>query len=479
MVKRYNRLLVAFYVVSDALLGMTAFVLAYLLRFESGLIPAPKGYPPFGQYVNVLPFVGVLVPLAFHLQGIYRLRRGRTRVDDFFAVLVGSILSVVLGVVSTLYFQAYYVPDALKDRGAYEVSQLVWGMFLALNVVLTYSSRALVREILERRWERGIGLKRVLIAGAGDLGRAVADKVLEHRDLGYQIVGFIDDRASGDHIGYRGLPMLGTLEDAGEVLQRERVDQLYVALPLDEHVKMLALVENANRELLDIKVVPDLLQVIALRARLEDLDGIPIINLHDVPLRGFNAVLKRVIDVTLSGAALLGISPLLLAVGALIRWSSPGPALYRQERMSLDGKSFFVWKLRSMRVGAELETGPVWAEENDPRVTPIGRWLRRFSIDELPQLWNVLKGDMSLVGPRPERPFFVDQFKHRIPQYMLRHKVKAGLTGWAQVNGWRGNTSLEKRIEYDLYYIENWSVGLDLKILWLTLVKGLWHKHAY
>jgi Undecaprenyl-phosphate glucose phosphotransferase len=273
--------------------------------------------------------------------------------------------------------------------------------------------------------------------------------------------------------------MLGTLEDAGEVLQRERVDQLYVALPLDEHVKMLALVENANRELLDIKVVPDLLQVIALRARLEDLDGIPIINLHDVPLRGFNAVLKRVIDVTLSGAALLGISPLLLAVGALIRWSSPGPALYRQERMSLDGKSFFVWKLRSMRVGAELETGPVWAEENDPRVTPIGRWLRRFSIDELPQLWNVLKGDMSLVGPRPERPFFVDQFKHRIPQYMLRHKVKAGLTGWAQVNGWRGNTSLEKRIEYDLYYIENWSVGLDLKILWLTLVKGLWHKHAY
>jgi Undecaprenyl-phosphate glucose phosphotransferase len=479
MVKRYNRLLVAFYVLSDALLGMTAFVLAYLLRFESGLIPAPKGYPPFGQYVNVLPFVGVLVPLAFHLQGMYRLRRGRTRVDDFFAVLVGSILGVVLGVVSTLYFQAYYVPDALKDRGAYEVSQLVWGMFLVLNVLLTYSSRALVREVLERRWERGIGLKRVLIAGAGDLGRAVADKVLEHRDLGYQIVGFIDDRASGDHIGYRGLPILGTLEDASEVLQRERVDQLYVALPLDEHVKMLALVENANRELLDIRVVPDLLQVIALRARLEDLDGIPIINLHDVPLRGFNAVLKRVIDVAISGAALGCVSPVLLVIGALIRWTSPGSALYRQERMSLDGKPFFVWKFRSMRVGAERETGPVWAEENDPRVTPVGRWLRRFSLDELPQLWNVLRGDMSLVGPRPERPFFVDQFKHRIPQYMLRHKVKAGLTGWAQVNGWRGNTSIEKRIEYDLYYIENWSVGLDLKIIWLTIVKGLWHKHAY
>lgn len=479
MVKRYNRLLVAFYVLSDSILGMSAFVLAYLLRFESGLIAAPKGFPPFAQYVAVLPFVAVLVPMSFHVQGLYRLRRGRTRVDDFFAVLVGSILAVVLGVVSTLYFQAYYVPDAMKDRGAFEVSQLVWGMFLGLNVLLTYSSRGLVREALESRWRRGIGLKRVLIAGSGDLGRAVADKVLEHRDLGYQIVGFIDDRAAGDHIGYRGLPILGTLNDASDVLQRERVDQLYVALPLDEHVKMLALVENANREVLDIKVVPDLLQVIALRARLEDLDGIPIINLHDVPLRGVNAVLKRSIDVVISAAALLVAVPVVFLVGLAIRWSSPGPALYRQERMSLDGKSFWVWKLRTMRVGAEKESGPVWAEENDPRVTPLGRWLRRFSVDELPQLWNVFRGDMSLVGPRPERPFFVEQFKHRIPQYMLRHKVKAGLTGWAQVNGWRGNTSIEKRIEYDLYYIENWSVSLDLKIIWLTLVKGLWHKHAY
>jgi Undecaprenyl-phosphate glucose phosphotransferase len=479
MVKRYNRLLALVYVVGDAVLGMAAFVLAYLLRFESGLIAAPKGYPPFGQYVAVLPFIGVLVPLSFHLQGVYRLRRGRTRVDDFFAVLVGSILSVVLGVISTLYFQAYYVPDELKDRGALEVSQLVWGMFLVLNVLLTYSSRALVREALQRRWRRGIGLKRVLIAGASDLGRAVTDKLLEHRDLGYRIVGFIDDRAAGDHIGYRGLPMLGTLEEATDVIQREKVDQLYVALPLEEHVKMLALVEHANRELLDIKVVPDLLQMIALRARLEDLEGIPIINLHDVPLRGLNAVLKRIIDVAISATALVVMSVPLAIVCALIRLTSPGRALYHQERMSLDGKRFWVWKLRSMYLGAEQETGPVWAEENDPRVTPIGRWLRRFSIDELPQLWNVLIGDMSLVGPRPERPFFVEQFKHRIPQYMLRHKVKAGLTGWAQVNGWRGNTSLEKRIEFDLYYIENWSVGLDLKIIWLTLIKGLWHNHAY
>ena len=479
MVSRYSRVGMGAFVALDSLLGMAAFALAYAVRFETGLIPLTKGHPPFSQYANVLPFIAVLVPLAFQMQGVYRLRRNRTRVDDFFAVFVGSVLAVVLGIVSTLYFQAYYVPDPLKDLGAYEVSQLAWALFLVFNIAFTYASREAVRHVLERRWQEGIGLKRVLVAGAGDLGRAVVDKVLEHRDLGYKVVGFVDDRAGGDHIGYRGLPLLGTLEDVEAIIQREQIDQLYVALPLDEHVKMLTLVESANREVVDVKVVPDLLQVISLRAHLEDLDGIPIINLHGVPLRGFNAVLKRAIDVVLSAAALGALALPMAVLWAIIRLTSPGPALFRQERMGLDGKSFFVWKFRSMYINAEADTGPVWATENDPRCTPVGRWLRRLSLDELPQFWNVLRGDMSLVGPRPERPFFVQQFKHRIPQYMLRHKVKAGITGWAQVNGWRGNTSIEKRIEYDLYYIENWSVSLDLKIMWLTVLKGFFHKHAY
>ena len=479
MVKRWNRLLVAFFVLTDSLFGMIAFVLAYILRFDTGFIEAPKGYPPFTQYFNVLPLIGLLVPLAFQVQGIYRLRRGRTRVDDFFAVFVGSILVVVLGIVTTLYIQAYYVPDDLKDRGAFEVSQLVWGLFLVINVSLTYATRELVREALERRWRQGIGLKRVLVAGAGELGRVVVDKLLEHHELGYKVIGFVDDKAGGDHIGYRGLPLLGTLDETGDILQRDRIDQLYVALPLDEHMKMVALVESANREIVEVKVVPDLVQVIALRARLEELDGIPIINIHDVPLRGFNSVLKRAIDVGLSAAGLLVLSPILGLLAVLVRASSPGPAFFRQERMGLDGRSFWVWKFRSMYDEAERDTGPIWAREDDPRCTPVGKFLRRSNLDEIPQLWNVFCGDMSLVGPRPERPFFVEQFKQRMPQYMLRHKVKAGLTGWAQVNGWRGNTSIEKRIEYDLYYIENWSVMLDLKIMWLTLVKGFFHKHAY
>jgi Undecaprenyl-phosphate glucose phosphotransferase len=388
-------------------------------------------------------------------------------------VFVGSVLAVVFGVVATLYFQAYYASSELKEVGAFQVSQLVWAIFLVLNIGLTFASRELIRQALERRWRAGIGLKRVLIAGAGELGRLVADRILEHRELGFQIVGFIDDRAGGDHLGYRGLPLLGTVAEAGDITQRERVDHLYVALPLEEHGKVVQVIEAASREGVDIKVVPDLLEFIALRARLEELDGVPILNINDVPLQGFNSALKRTIDMLLSALALVLLAAPLAVIALLVRLTSPGPVFYRQERMGLDGRAFTVFKFRSMFSDAERETGPIFAEEDDPRCTPMGRLLRRFDLDELPQIWNVLKGDMSLVGPRPERPYFVQQFKQRYPQYMLRHKVRAGITGWAQVNGWRGNTSIEKRIEYDLYYIGNWSLRLDLKIMWLTLVRGL------
>ena len=476
MVSRYNRPLVAFYVASDAILGMAAFLLAYATRFYAGF-PVPKGVPPLEQYLNVMPFVGLLVPLAFQVQGLYRVRRDRSRVDDFFAVFVGSVLAVVLGIVGTLYFQAYYVPAELKNRGAYEISQLVWGLFLVFTVALTYGTREFVREVMERRWRAGVGLKRVLIAGAGDLGRVLADKLLEHRDLGFRIVGFIDDRAANDHLGYRGLPLLGTLNEIADIVPRESIDVLYVALPLEEHMKMLGLLEATSREILDVRVVPDLLQFIALRARLDDLDGLPVITINDVPLQGFNTALKRAIDLGISLAALAVLAIPMAIVAALIRLTSPGSVFYRQERMGLDGKPFIIYKFRSMHDDAERDTGPVWAVADDPRRTPLGRVLRRFSVDEFPQLWNVLKGEMSIVGPRPERPVFVAKFKRRFPLYMLRHKVKAGLTGWAQVNGWRGNTSIEKRIEYDLYYIENWSLKLDIKIMWLTLVRGF-HKAA-
>jgi exopolysaccharide biosynthesis polyprenyl glycosylphosphotransferase len=475
MLKRHNQLLIACHVIGDVFLSMAAFSLAYFIRFNGpveSLLPVTKGYPPFSQYLMLMPFIGLLVPAAFQLQGVYRLRRGRSRVDEFFSVFVGSIVAVVIGIGGTLYVQTYYLSEAAKDRGLLEISQPVWALFLVLNVLFTYLLRAGVRQFFERRFRNGVGLKRVLIAGAGDLARVVADKILEHTELGFRVVGFVDDKSTGDHIGYRGLPILGTLGETPDVCKQENIDQIYIALPLDEHVKMLGLIEYASREFIDVHVVPDLLEFLTLRARLEDLDGVPIISIHEVPLRGINAVIKRMIDIGLSASVLLLLSIPFALIALLIKKSSPGPAFYRQERMGLDGKAFHVWKFRSMPMDAEEVTGPIWARDDDPRATNVGRWLRKLDLDEMPQFWNVLMGDMSIVGPRPERPFFVEQFKHRIPQYMLRHKVKAGITGWAQVNGWRGNTSLEKRIEYDLYYIENWSVGLDIKIMWLTVFRG-------
>ena len=464
--------------VIDGGIGVTMFVAAYLLRFETDLVPAPKGQPPIEYYEQLAPFIGLLLPFGLWMQGAYRHERIRSRVDDFFAVLIGGLIAVVLGLVGTLVFQAYFVPPVLKDQGAYEVSRLVWALFLALCVVCAYASRATVRSALERQWREGVGLKRILVAGTGDVARHIVDKVLHHRELGYRIVGFIDDRTS-DRQGYRGLPLLGALSEVGDILERERVDELYVALSLDEHVKMLELIEVANRVCVDVKVVPDLLQVIALRARLEELDGVPIISINDVPLQGLNGLIKRMIDIGVAGVALVFLSLPFAVIAALIKATSPGPVFYRQERMGLDGHPFSVYKFRSMFEDAERDTGPVWTRKDDPRRTPVGRVLRQLSLDELPQFWNVIRGDMSLVGPRPERPFFVEQFKQRVPQYMLRHKVRSGMTGWAQVNGWRGDTSIEKRIEYDLYYIENWSVGLDFKILWLTVLRVFFHRHAY
>ena len=479
MVARQTRALIASHVALDAVFAMVAFALAYVVRFELGLISAPKGQPPFAQYLALMPFLGLLVPCAFYFQHAYRPHRSRTRVDDFFAVLVGTVVVVVIGLVGTLYFQTYYTSGASRVQGTYEVSRVVWVLFGTFNLAFAYASRELVRITLKRVFRAGLGLRRVLIAGTGDLADHVADRLIQHSEFGYRVVGFVDDRVQHDTLGYRGLPLLGSFDDAAAIIESEQIDQLVVALPLEQHVEMLSLVEVANRECVDVKVVPDLLQFIALRAKLEDLDGIPIISINDVPLQGLEGLVKRVVDLSVAAIALLLLALPFAVIAAAIRLNSPGPVFYRQERMGLDRRPFLVLKFRSMHVDAERETGPVWTRENDPRRTTVGAFLRRSNLDELPQLWNVLRGEMSLVGPRPERPFFVERFKEKVPQYMLRHKVKSGMTGWAQVNGWRGDTSIEKRIEYDLYYIENWSMSLDFKILWLTIMRGFFDKHAY
>jgi Undecaprenyl-phosphate glucose phosphotransferase len=319
-----------------------------------------------------------------------------------------------------------------------------------------------------------------LIVGAGELGQTIARTISGLPQLGMHVVGFVDDLppAPPERPGSPP-PLLGGIDDLPELLRSHRVVHVFFALPREEHLQLERGLSLIDKEMIDIFVVPDILQFVMLRAGLASLGGIPMINLTETPLSGWYGPVKRLADIVFSLAALVLLSPLLLVIAVLVKLTSPGPVLYRQQRMSLDGTLFEMYKFRSMRADAEAETGAVFASAGDPRRTAFGAFLRRTSLDELPQLLNILKGQMSFVGPRPERPVFVEQFRDKIPRYMMRHRVKCGLTGWAQVNGWRGNTSIEKRIEYDIFYIENWSLSFDVKIVLMTLWNGFINKHAY
>lgn len=476
MVKHQSRIWTGVYVFADLLATYAAFGLAYLVRFEIEIVSVTKGVNPFTQYLWLLVPMSIFWPLLFRLHGLYSLKRLRSRTDELFSIVWAVAMGTALTLFVALYARVYYLYGPAS--GQYEYSQLVLGLFVGFDIVLLFSTRTLIRREREARWRRGEGLRNILIAGAGQLGRTVADKFIDHQELGFKVVGFLDDRLRGDFTGHRGISILGGTDDIADVIDETLVDSLYIALPLEAHTKIRSLINFAAREALDVKVAWDYLTDVSLHAGVEDLDGIPVISLSEVPIRGWHWLAKRTMDIAVAACLLILLAIPFSIIAFLIKLTSKGSAVYTQERMGLDGKPFIIYKFRSMHENAEKDTGPVWARSEDPRRTPFGRFLRRFSIDELPQLLNVLKGDMSLVGPRPERPAFVRDFKERIPKYMLRHKVKCGMTGWAQVNGWRGNTSIEKRIEHDLYYIQNWSLGLDLKILWRTW-RAVLHKHAY
>lgn len=327
--------------------------------------------------------------------------------------------------------------------------------------------------------KKGINLRQVLIVGSGELGKSVADKIDLHPEIGFKIVGFLSHipEEVGKKLG--NYEILGNVKEVPRFLEDRKIDQLFIALPLNAPEYLEDVLKDLREEKVDIQVVPDLMKFMNLSSGIEDFDGLPIVNLTGTPLYGWNIVVKRITDIVCAGLGLVVLGPFMALIALLIRLESKGKIIYRQERVGLDGQVFSMMKFRSMREGAEQKSGPVWASADDDRKTRLGNILRKTSLDELPQLFNILKGEMSLVGPRPERPHFVENFKKSIPSYMLRLKMKAGLTGWAQVNGWRGNTSLEKRIEYDLYYIKHWSFWFDIKIMAMTFWKGLINKHAY
>lgn len=450
----------------DLLAVIGAVVFAYALRFESGIFPYEQ-FHPFRNYAGYLAILLLVTVPVLAANGLYRPRRSISWLDHIYAIFTSISVVVAVAMVST----AVMWPDASSSR-------LMVAMAWLLTIAFVTTGRYVVHRAQLAIRARGIGTERLLIVGTGEPGHLVLERVQHSPGIGYRPVGFVAE-AIDSSIAH-GLPVLGTLESIGEIVRSHQIDDVVIAIPTLSPRQLLDVVTQCDNERVNIKVFPDLFQFMMSGVNIGDLDGLPLISVKDVALRGWNLAIKRAMDLAVSAVALVLLSPLMLLIALSIKLSSPGgPVFLIQERVGLDGRPFPIIKFRTMRPDAEKETGAVWATRNDPRRTPIGAFLRRYSLDELPQLINVLAGEMSLVGPRPERPVFVEQFRRTIPRYFDRHREKAGLTGWAQVNGLRGNTSIEERTAYDVWYIENWTLWLDFKILLKTLVVVFTDRNAY
>ncbi len=481
MIKGKKTRLLGLFLLSDIIGILFSFFYAYLFRFYGYIIPVDpeKGIPPLKSYIAVFPLFLILHLGIFFLQGFYKKKLRRTKIDDFFLITLNVVLTILISLAILNYLYAYSQGQAPLFKMKFKISHLFLLVYFVVSIFVITFLRNQIYFFMKRRFARGLNLQNVLIVGAGEMGRTVAQKFSQYKDLGFFVKGFLDDeRKKGEVIEINGgLKVLGPLSELENVLEKENISDVYVALDLNNYSKILKTFQIVNKYAVNVRLIPDLFQLLTLKARVEDLDGFPVICIDEPPLRGLMRIFKRMMDIFVSTLLLIVLSPLILVVIVLVKLTSRGPVFYHQERVGLDGRRFMMHKFRTMICDAEKETGPVMCKRGDPRITKVGKFLRKFSIDEIPQLVNVLKGEMSLVGPRPERPPFVKDFREKFPKYMLRHKVKSGITGWAQVHGLRQDTSIEKRLEYDFYYIQNWSLALDLKILWRTIKKGFIDKN--
>jgi Undecaprenyl-phosphate glucose phosphotransferase len=462
MLKAHSRLFEHLALALDLALIAGCWVVAYLLRFR---LIGGTDVPPFRDYaLQLLPILFVW-GFLFHSFDLYRPSRLGSYAREWWDVAKACTLGVlVLVAVMTFAFRSY------------EYSRLVIGIFWVLSIVVVSFARAMFREALRFARRRGYNQRYAVVVGGGEPAAEVLRVLRRRPDTGIQIVGMLSDKREVPP----GVTWLGGMDEIHRVLTTRSLDLVFIALPHAEYPRLTTVLGDIGDEPVTIHLVPDVFALRSLSPGVEEFDAVPFISLRDTsPRYGWNLLLKRAIDLGVGALALAMVAPLMAAIALAITLTSRGPVLYAQERMGLDGRRFRMLKFRTMRVDAEAATGPVWARPEDPRRTPIGSFLRRFSLDELPQLWNVLRGEMSLVGPRPERPTFVQSFRKQVPGYMLRHKVKGGITGWAQIHGWRGDTSIEERIKCDLYYIEHWSIGLDVQILLKTLWLGFRNRNAY
>jgi Undecaprenyl-phosphate glucose phosphotransferase len=466
MLKKHNQFFASLLFISDIAVIIIAWFLAYFLRFYLEIGAVTEGIFDLWEYLKLLMVVIVVWAIVFKYVGLYMPKRGVSFGYEFIDIVKASTISFLVLIAFTFFYRDY------------SYSRMMMVYFWLISIVGLISSRGMFRKTLRILRERGYNLRHVLIVGTGDIAERLYSKILVNAWTGFKVVGFLDERKKSGKTKDKK-PILGDMKDIQRVVKQSNIDQVFIALPFNSHRRISEVLASLKDEMVDVRIVPDFFQYMTLNAGIEDLEGLPLINLSQSPMYGWNRVIKRVADIFFSIIILtLFLFPMIIIV-VIIKLVSPGPLFYKQKRMGLGGEVFSMLKFRTMPIDAESKTGPVWAKENDPRRTRFGSFLRKTSLDELPQFINVLKGDMSIVGPRPERPVFIQDFRKKIPKYMLRHKMKAGITGWAQVNGWRGNTSLEKRIECDLFYIENWSLLFDLKIMWLTVWKGLINKNAY
>lgn len=467
MLKRHTQVFASVLRLIDMSLAFAAWELAYQLRFFWIDLPPASMIPTHAEYLKAAFFVAILTGFVFSLSGVYRLHKVVHPPQEFYHLLRGTFTLLLLTLVTAFFYREF------------SFSRVHTLYFLICLLILLFFSRLITRGSLHWLHARGAHVERVLLIGNGVSANKFIERLLRLKSLGIVLKGVIETKAKQNSEIPQNIPRLGGIDQLNQIIQAQQIDQVFIALSPEEQHYLPVLKELLAEQWVDVRIIPDLGTFRTLHTEVESFDDMPIVTIVQSPMTGWNQVLKRLLDISGAFFAIVLCAPVMMVIALLIKLTSSGPALYGQERMGLDGRTFNALKFRSMHSDAELQTGAVWASENDERRTKFGIFLRKYSLDELPQLFNVFKGEMSLVGPRPERPVFIEQFKSQIPHYMLRHKVKAGITGWAQINGWRGNTSLEKRIECDLYYIERWSIWFDIKILFLTLFKVFIDPHAY
>ena len=462
--KTFNQL----HVVLDGLLIAASYILAWYCKFVwINMETAGTGALDQGTYFSFLYYIIPGYLIIYYFSGLYYSKRYSSARRETANLIKANVIGLVI------LFSSIYV-FKIKDvsRG-----MIMYFFFISLTIEMT--ERMLIRKALRGIRRKGYNTKYVLLVGYSRAAEKYIDRILENPQWGYVVCGILDDRIPAGTL-YRGVKVLGKLGNLEIVLPENKLDEIGVTLALQDYGMLEEIVNICEKSGVHTKFIPDYNSVIPSSPYIEDLTGLTVVNIRHVPLSNTgNALIKRMADVVGSLILIILFSPLMIICALLIKITDRGPAIFTQERVGLHNRNFMMYKFRSMRLQVSDEELKGWTRKGDPRVTGIGRFIRRTSLDELPQLFNVLKGDMSLVGPRPERPQFVEKFKEDIPRYMIKHQVRPGMTGWAQINGYRGDTSIRKRIEHDLYYIENWSIGFDIKILFLTLFKGFINKNAY